>query len=134
MAENGIVAIGERVRERRTQLGLNQVELAAKANLSPSYISRLEAGQTGERLEDLVKVAQALGWRLSQLVGGSENELLAELRRQLPSGTDVSVIFGRVIAALAAGSPADQTFILRSLENIADRYGPPGETGESSQA
>lgn len=131
MAENGIVAIGERVRERRTQLGLNQVELAARANLSPSYISRLEAGQTGERLEDLVKVAQALGWRLSQLVGESDTELLAELRRQLPSGADVSVVFGRVIAALAVVPAEDQTFILRALENIADRYGPP-ETDDAS--
>lgn len=127
MNGNGLVAIGERVRERRVMLGLNQVELAQRANLSPSYISRLEAGQTGERLEDLAKVAQALGWRLSQLVGESENELLAELRQRLPSGTDVIVIFERLASALASVRDDDKTLILKTLETLVERYAP-GET------
>jgi len=45
--------IGERVRSLREEQGWTQSELAAKANLTQSVISRVEAGQT-PHLDSLV--------------------------------------------------------------------------------
>lgn len=134
MQGNGAAAeMGQRVKVRRAALGLSQIDLARKANISASYVSRLESGLAGERLDELIKIARALGWRLSQLVGESEDALLAELRQRLPSGTDVIVIFERLASALTTARDDDQTLILQTLEALAQRYAPP-ETGEGHQA
>jgi transcriptional regulator with XRE-family HTH domain len=118
------VEVGRRVRARRTELGLQQAELAERARLSPSYVSRLEAGQAGERIGDLVKVAQALGWKLSQLVGETDEEFIAEVRRRMPDGTELALSFERLARNVAGQPEAEQAFVRGFLDHLAARYGP----------
>lgn len=53
--------IGPTVKYRREQLELSQDELAQRANLVRSYISRIESGERVPSLEVLGRLARAMG-------------------------------------------------------------------------
>lgn len=58
-------SISKLVRNRRRELGLTMNQLASKANVSESFISRLERGEINNmRVKKLNDVAKALGWSL----------------------------------------------------------------------
>lgn len=79
--------LGSQVRAERLRLGLDQVTLAARANISVPSLSKLENGE-GSRLSTLIKVVRALGredW-LESLAPASQVSPLAMLRdRDLPA-------------------------------------------------
>ncbi|HEU0221365.1 MAG TPA: helix-turn-helix transcriptional regulator, partial [Paracoccaceae bacterium] len=50
---------GLRIRERRTALGLTQVELAARAGISPSYLNLIEKNRRGAAGRVLLALARA---------------------------------------------------------------------------
>lgn len=114
--------VARRVRARREALGLKQHELAEQAGLSPSYVSRLEAGQAGVP-DDLVKVAQALGTTLSDIVGETDEALLAEVRRRLPDGSEFAISFERIARGLPNQAESDQAFLRAIIQDLADRFG-----------
>ena len=60
--------LGEAVRGKRKKAGLSQEELAEKADLSTVFISRIERGKESPSVDNLVKIAQALGARVRDLV------------------------------------------------------------------
>ena len=49
-----------RIKEYRNKAGLTQEQLAHKANIEPSFLAHIEAGQKGFSLETLEKIAKAL--------------------------------------------------------------------------
>jgi transcriptional regulator with XRE-family HTH domain len=59
--------LGASCRDARERLALTQEAVAAIAELHPNYYGRLERGEENPTLEVLVKVAQALSVRLSDL-------------------------------------------------------------------
>ena len=62
--------LGEAVRAARKETGFSQEKLAEKANLSTVFISRIERGVESPSVDNLLKIAQALGVRVSDLVAG----------------------------------------------------------------
>ena len=56
--------IGQVVRERRLALGLSQTEVAARAGMTQSALSRLEAGGVVPTIPVLERIALALGAEL----------------------------------------------------------------------
>jgi transcriptional regulator with XRE-family HTH domain len=60
--------LGEAVRVKRKQAGFSQEKLAAKADLSTVFISRIERGVESPTMDNLVKIARALGVRVRDLV------------------------------------------------------------------
>src|SRR6266550_4649689 len=52
--------IGQAVRERRLALGLSQVQLAARAGMTQSALSRLEAGGVVPTIPQLERISAAL--------------------------------------------------------------------------
>ncbi|MFW5840422.1 MAG: helix-turn-helix domain-containing protein [Planctomycetota bacterium] len=59
--KNDIRIIGERVKERRENLGLSQAELARDANTSQSFVSRLERATLSDiDFGDLIATSRAL--------------------------------------------------------------------------
>lgn len=120
--------LGRRVRERRLSLGLKQEELAQLTHKTRGYISRLEAGQSGDSLRDLIIVARALGLRLADLAGETDAELLAEVRSRTPEGTEIAMLFQRLARGLPGQSESDRAFILASIEALVARWGREAET------
>ena len=60
--------LGEAVRAARKRAGFSQEKLAEKADLSTVFISRIERGVESPSVDNLVKVARALGSRVRSLV------------------------------------------------------------------
>lgn len=54
-------AIGKRIRERRSRLGLSQEQMAERANLSVQHVSHIETANTKLSLPVLVQIANTLG-------------------------------------------------------------------------
>jgi len=62
--------LGEAVRDARKERGFSQEKLAEKANLSTVFISRIERGVESPSVDNLQKIAKALGVRVKDLVAG----------------------------------------------------------------
>jgi ribosome-binding protein aMBF1 (putative translation factor) len=62
--------LGQRVRARRTELGLSQDELGAASGLHRTYVGSVERGERNIALLNIVAIAQALGVDPGELVRG----------------------------------------------------------------
>lgn len=62
--------LGEAVRATRKKAGFSQEKLADKADLSTVFISRIERGVESPSVDNLLKIAKALGVRVRDLVAG----------------------------------------------------------------
>ena len=70
-AELNLTEIGDRITERRKQLGMTQEALAEKGNMTPQFVSYAEAGKRAMRPENLLKISPALEVSAGQLPGRS---------------------------------------------------------------
>lgn len=64
------VVFGERVRARRLEIGLSQMELAERAGMHFTYVSSVERGLRNISLVNIVRLAEALGVDAGTLVAG----------------------------------------------------------------
>lgn len=89
MADNDLYLkeIGQRITERRKQLGLTQEALAEKGELTTQFVSYAEAGKRAMRPENLLKLSSALDVSADYLLTGDIVDkdllLLADKLRQL---------------------------------------------------
>ena len=60
-----LIKFGNKVRKERNKLELSQEELAAKAGVHRTYIGMIERAEKNITLENIEKVAKALGLKLS---------------------------------------------------------------------
>ena len=68
--EMKLIEIGNRITERRKQLGLTQEALAEKGNMTPQFVSYAEAGKRAMRPENLLKISSALEVSADYLLTG----------------------------------------------------------------
>lgn len=61
---------GERVRQRRLELGLSQEAAAVRCGIHWTQLGKVERGQRSLRLETIVKIADGLQVDPGSLVGG----------------------------------------------------------------
>jgi transcriptional regulator with XRE-family HTH domain len=67
------LAVGEAIRAARAETGLSQEALAAEAGLDRTYVSGIERGERNPSLTNLLKLADALGVPLSELIRRAES-------------------------------------------------------------
>ncbi len=65
-----LVEIGNRIAERRKQLGLTQEALADKGDMTTQFVSYAEAGKRAMRPENLLKISSALEVSADYLLTG----------------------------------------------------------------
>ncbi len=65
-----LVRFGQRLREKRTELGLSQEGFADKCLLDRTYISGIERGKRNVSLRNIDLIATALGISVSELTRG----------------------------------------------------------------
>lgn len=63
-----LIKFGEKVRENRLKLGLSQEELASRADVHRTYIGMIERAEKNITLENIEKIAKALGLPLEKLM------------------------------------------------------------------
>jgi transcriptional regulator with XRE-family HTH domain len=68
IARKQLILLGKRIRQKRLALGLSQEELAASAEIHPTYLSALECGKRNASLGVLFSVADALSVGASELL------------------------------------------------------------------
>jgi len=68
-----MTTVGERVKQRRRELGLSQDALAQRAGISKSFLSDLETGKRSLGAETLLDLARAMGLSLDYLMTGKES-------------------------------------------------------------
>lgn len=98
---SGVSHVGARLRAARQAKGLTLEDLAARASLSASTLSRLESGKRQATLEILVPLTRMLGIRLDDLVAEP-----ADPRVRRPSTTR----HGYVVAPLTRDDSPVQTY------------------------
>ncbi|MDD2446013.1 MAG: helix-turn-helix transcriptional regulator [Clostridia bacterium] len=66
MSKTTLEKFGEKVREERHEQGFSQEELALRAGVHRTYIGMIERAEKNITLENIEKVAKALGLKLSE--------------------------------------------------------------------
>lgn len=61
---------GKAVRRLRTERGISQEQFAAEAKLARSYMGQVERGEVNISLENIYKIAKALGVPIATLMAG----------------------------------------------------------------
>ncbi|MGS4947015.1 helix-turn-helix domain-containing protein [Meridianimarinicoccus sp. RP-17] len=87
---------GSRIRERRTAQGLRQSELAARVEISPSYLNLIEHNRRRIAGKLLTRIARALAVDVSVLTQGAETEQLDQMGAAAAAHPDVAVELDRV--------------------------------------
>jgi len=58
----------EKLRRKRVEAGLNQVDLALETGIGQSHISKLECGASNSTPRSLARIARALGCTIADLL------------------------------------------------------------------
>jgi transcriptional regulator with XRE-family HTH domain len=72
MPESVVLIVGRRIRELRQKKGWSQEKLAEEAGLHRTYIGQVERGEKSIGIENLVRIARALGARAATLLTSVE--------------------------------------------------------------
>lgn len=78
-----VALFGQKLKEIRTSRGLTQAQLAEEAQVTTSYITRLENGTSAPGIDLVARLAKALGAEIADLLPTEPRpDDLAVLRRQ----------------------------------------------------
>lgn len=101
------IAVGERIRQKRSLIGLSQDELAEKIDRAPKYISDIERGICGMSIETMLSFSACLDMSLDYMMFGtaSQAELLAQTNEQQS-----------LLHIISGCSPAQRDYAMRLLK------------------
>lgn len=68
MRSDVLIKFGQKVREKRTELGLSQEELAERAGVHRTYVGMIERAEKNITLENIEKLSKALQTPLHELL------------------------------------------------------------------
>lgn len=72
MASSERQRFGSTIRRLRLSKGLTQEQLADRAKLHPTYVGGIERGERNVGLDNIIKMARALGEHPAVLFGGAQ--------------------------------------------------------------
>jgi transcriptional regulator with XRE-family HTH domain len=76
------LAHGQRVRHWRELRGLQQGDLAAKANMDHARLCRIELGKTEARAEEIERLAEAMGLTMAEFYAIAVDEIVATAKKR----------------------------------------------------
>lgn len=130
-ATGNTVKLGGRIRGLREARGWTRPQLAEKAGVDLSYISRLERDQGGTSIPQLLRVAQALGAKLDDILAATpDQDLHAHVQARLPNGDPLVMVLDRIID-LRAERPDLRRTVEHLLRAILALEAQQDETGEA---
>lgn len=101
------IAVGERIRQKRTLIGLSQDELAERIDRASKYVSDIERGICGMSIETMLAFSQQLDLPLDYMMFGrlEEKDFMAQ--------TDEETA---IIHIISQCSPSEKQYALRLLK------------------
>ena len=108
-------SIGARIRRRRKELGLSQVELAVAAGVNQGYISEIERGKANPRRRTIDALAVALNLPQGVLIGGGPDHDTPQ-----PLETGELPLFG----SIPAGPPGESQEQLEMFPVLRHQWSP----------
>jgi transcriptional regulator with XRE-family HTH domain len=109
------MTLGERIRARRTELGITLRELARRVEVSAPYLTDLEAGRRHPGPDVLIRIGAALELPVAELQA-LDTRLTPEVRRWVETQPDVA----RLLRTLRASRPKHRDAMLRRLRRMLD--------------
>ncbi len=73
MEKTQLVEIGQRLRKRRTELGLTREKMAELADIGTGYYGQLEVGTSQMSIDTLVKLSRSMHLSTDYIVFGAED-------------------------------------------------------------
>ena len=111
------IAVGERIRRKRIQLGLSQDELAVRIDRATKYCSDIERGMCGMSIETMLAIAKALDMNLDYMMFGEISE--TEREWQQKDALTLIHIIEKVSASLLASATIFSAWALASARICA---------------
>ena len=74
------LAVGDRIRKKRVQLGFSQDEVAERIDRAPKYCSDIERGTCGMSTETMLAISECLDMSLDYMMFGEQTD--EEAKRQ----------------------------------------------------
>lgn len=113
------MTLGSRIRELRQERRMSQIELARRAGLSPSYVSKLEADRYRRpSAEALLRLALALNVAVEELYRAAGYPVAAE---EAPATDPELALYLSRIGKL---SPHDQRVIKNMIRSMLEQQEP----------
>lgn len=127
---DGLVALGERLREQREQQGLSLRELARRIDVSPSLISQIETDKVRPSVSTLYQIVTELGGSLDRLFFEDPED---DVERHLSDHPHVAPVQRRVdrkVIELSSGVTWERltTESVPGIDFLYVIYGPGGES------
>ena len=72
MEKTQLVEIGQRLRKRRTELGLTREKMAELADIGTGYYGQLEVGTSQMSIDTLVKLSRSMHLSMDYIIFGTE--------------------------------------------------------------
>ncbi|MDO5622894.1 MAG: short-chain fatty acyl-CoA regulator family protein [Paracoccus sp. (in: a-proteobacteria)] len=119
MADRGEkLIIGARLKRLRRSLGLTQAQMAQDLDVSPSYITLIEANQRPVSAKLLVKLSQVYDFSMTEIAGGSDLQLQSALEAALKDPVFGEAIPRTEVEEAVNLSPA----LARAVLRLHDKY------------
>jgi transcriptional regulator with XRE-family HTH domain len=67
-------ALGRAIRQARARRGISQEELASRSGLHRTYVGGIERGERNPSFTNIVRIAEALGERPSEILAAAERD------------------------------------------------------------
>lgn len=122
------IIFGMKVRQARMEAGLALTELAAAAELSPSYLTEIERGRKYPRANKIVNIAAALGRSYDEMVSIQLEPSLAYLEAALASPLFREFPFEEFglelgdLVSLMTRAPDQMSALVHALVEVGRRY------------
>lgn len=117
------MTIGEKIKKKRNEKNFSLRELAAKVDLSASFLSQIEQGKASPSIENLKKIANYLEVKVSYLIE-EEDESLGSFCIKKEERKYVESIDSKTTIALLTSSKIE-----KNMEPIMYEIKPGGESG-----
>lgn len=115
MVSVNYAAIGQRIKEKRKEAGLNQKELAAKVGLSEASVSKYEHGKVEDATHNMLnKFADVLGVSIAWLLGLEE--------KPKESASPLSTEEKRLVDGFRSLNRAGKDYIMQTMDIAVTAY------------
>ncbi len=117
------MSLGERIKKNRNEKGFSLRDLAAKVDLSASFLSQIEQGKASPSIENLKKIATCLDVRVSYLIEDDEVKKNTDVMRKDERHAIESIDSNTKISLLTSSN------IEKNMEPILYEIAPGGQSG-----